>query len=115
MAMAMATPTPTLFNGLPLNILKQLQGNIHQPVSRELHAFCHLCPADAPAATELINLNEDRLLQFSNLCTEAIDNWCCCPRDYEATPGAPSITTRDSTVPKKVQPPFLAQFGTREC
>lgn len=25
--------------------------------------------------------------------------WCCCPRDYEATPRAPSLTTCDSRLP----------------
>ncbi len=95
--------TPNLFNGLNVNMLNQMQLQLKKPVSRELHAFCHLCPADSPAATELVKLNNDELLQWSKLYKEAIDRWCCCPRDYKATPDAPSITTRDSAVPRKVQ------------
>lgn len=45
-------------SGLPINLLKKLQENLQEPVSRELHAFCHLCPADSPAALELVTLNK---------------------------------------------------------
>ncbi len=110
--------TPYLFNGLNVNVLNQVQLQLQKPVSRELHAFCHLCPADSPAATELVKLNNEELLQWSKVCKEAIDRWCCCPRDYEATPGAPSITTRDSTVPRKVKSIinlFYIKSSIRRC
>lgn len=70
-------------SGLPTNVLEQLQKNLQEPVSRELHAFCHLCPADSLAASELLTLNKDALLQLSQACKEAINQWCCCSRDYE--------------------------------
>ena len=56
--------TPNLFNGFHMNILNQVQQNLQKPVSREFHAFCHLC-ADAPAATEVVTLNKDGLIQLS--------------------------------------------------
>ncbi len=114
-AIIMATPNP--LNGLHVNILNQVQQNLQQPISRELHAFCHLCPAHAPAASEPVKLNKDDL-QLSKLCKEAIYRRCRCPRDHEATPDAPSIRSRDSAVPRKVQPftdlRFM-YFSIREC
>lgn len=50
----------------------------------ELPAFCHLCLPDAPAATELLRLNKDELLHLSQAYKEAINQWCCCARDYAA-------------------------------
>lgn len=64
------------FGGLPRIILVQLQQNLKDPISRELHAFCHLCPPDTPVATELLRLNRDELLQLSQACKEAINQWC---------------------------------------
>lgn len=89
-------------SGLPTNVLEQLQKNLQELVSRELHAFCHLCPADSLAASELVTLNKDALLQLSQACKEAINQWCCCSRDYEVQRDAPSLTTRSSTLIAKV-------------
>ena len=92
----------TSFSGLPTYILSQVEQNLQEPVSRELHAFCHLCLPDAPAATELLRLSKDELSHLSRACKEAINQWCCCARDYAAQPGAPSLTTRSSTLIAKV-------------
>lgn len=89
-------------NGLPMNVLEQLQNTLQKPVSHELHAFCHLCPAASLAAPKLLALNKDELLHLSQGCREAINQWCCCSRDYEAQQDAPSITTRSSTLIAKV-------------
>ncbi len=72
------------FCGLPPHILSQVEQKLQEPVSRELHAFCHLCSPDAPAATELLRLSEEELSHLSRACKEAINQWCCCARDYEA-------------------------------
>ena len=86
--------------GLSIDLINQLHQTLQQgSVSREFHAFCHLCPQGAPAATELGKLDKQALLEWSQKCKEAINQWCCCPRDYEATPSAPSLTTRDSRLP----------------
>ena len=89
--------------GLSTNLINQLHQILQQEsVSREFHAFCHLCPPEAPAATELGKLGKQALLEWSQKCKEAINQWCCCPRDYEATPCAPSLTTRSSRLPSLV-------------
>lgn len=59
------------------------QATANKPVSRELHAFCHLFPADPLAATKFPTLNKDALMQLSQACKEAINRWCFCSRDYE--------------------------------
>lgn len=92
--------TPSI--GLPTHILNQVEQKLQKPVSRELHAFCHLSPPDSPAAVELLRLSQDELLQFSGNCKEAINQWCCCARDYEAQPDGPSLTTRNSTLIARV-------------
>lgn len=90
-------------SGLSTDLINQLHETLQQEsVSREFHAFCHLCPPGAPAATELGKLDKQALLAWSQKCKEAINQWCCCPRDYEATPSAPSLTTRDSRLPPLV-------------
>lgn len=100
--LVMATPNSS-FDGLHTEVLKQLQQKFQkETVSREMHAFCHLCPAGSPAATDLINLDRGHLLQWSKACEAAINQWCCCRRDYKATPDAPSFTTRNTTLSKKV-------------
>lgn len=43
---------------------------------RELRAFCHLCPLDAPAVTKLCKLSKDDLVQWGKKCSEAADEWC---------------------------------------
>lgn len=90
------------FAGLPSSVLVKLQHNLQAPISRELHAFCHLCPANTPAVTALLLLNRDELLQLSQACQEAVNQWCCCPHDYAAQSDAPSLTTRISTLTGKV-------------
>ena len=92
----------TSFSGLPPHILSQVEQNFPEPVSRELHAFCHLCLPDAPAATELLRLSKEELSHLSQACKEAINQWCGCARDYEAQPSGPSLTTRSSTLIAKV-------------
>lgn len=95
--------TPSMQTGLSTNLINQLHIILQQEsVSREFHAFCHLCPPEAPAATELGKLDKQALREWSQKCKEAINQWCCCPRDYEATPSAPSLTTRDSRLPPLV-------------
>ena len=88
--------------GLPTHILSQVEQKLQKPVSRELHAFCHLSPPDSPAAVELLRLSQDELSQFSGTCKEAINQWCCCARDYAAQPDGPSLTTRNSTLIARV-------------
>ena len=90
------------FSGLPTHILSQVEQNLQTPVSRELHAFCHLCLPDAPAATELLRLSKEELSHLSHACKEAINQWCGCARDYEAQRNGPSLTTRSSTLIAKV-------------
>ncbi len=92
----------TSFSGLPTDILVQVEQNLQEPVSRELHAFCHLSLPDAPAATELFRLSKDELSHLSRVCKEAINQWCCCARDYQAQPDGPSLTTGSSTLIAKV-------------
>lgn len=94
--------TSTSFSGLPTHILSQVEQNLQTPVSREFHAFCHLCLPDAPAATKLLQLSKDELSDWSRLCKEAIDQWCYCARDYEAQPDGPSLTHQSSTLIIKV-------------
>lgn len=65
--------------GLPINFLKKLQENLQEPVSRELHAFCHLCPADSPAALELVTLNKHALLQLGQTCKEPLTSRVAAP------------------------------------
>lgn len=82
------------------DLISHLHQTLQQEsVSREFHAFCHLCPPEATATTELRKLDKQALLEWSQKCKEAINQWCCCPRDYEATPNAPSLTTRESRLP----------------
>lgn len=88
--------------GLPTHILSQVEQKLQKPVSRELHAFCHLSPPDSPAAVELLRLSQDELSQFNRTCTEAINQWCYCARDYEAQIDGPSLTTRNSTLIARV-------------
>lgn len=92
----------TSFCGLPTHILSQVEQYLQGPVSRELHAFCHLCPPDAPAATELLRLSKEELSHLSRACKEAINQWCSCARDYEAQPGGPSLTTQNSALIAKI-------------
>lgn len=82
-------PNPPI--GLPMDVLKQLQNTLQKPVSRELNAFCHLCPAASLVAPKLLALNKDELLHLSQACREAINQWCSCSRDYAAQRDAPSI------------------------
>ncbi len=92
--------TPRQQSDVPTDLISQLHQTLQQgSVSREFHAFCHLCPPEAPAATELRKLDKQSFLEWSQNCKEAINQWCCCPRDYEATPHAPSLTTRDYRLP----------------
>ena len=91
------------FSGLPTDILIQLQHNRQDTISRELHALCHLCPPDTPAATELLRLNRAELSQLSQACKETTSQWCCCTRDYAAQPDTPSLTSRSSTLMGKVR------------
>lgn len=92
--------------GLPADILKTLHQNFQNVlISRELVALCQLCPADAPAAAQLPALDKQALLHLSNQCVEAINQWCGCPRDYEATLDAPSLTSRNSRLCAKVCTP----------
>lgn len=58
-------------------MLDWVQRNIGQDlIPRELRAFCHLCPLDAPAVTELCKLNKHDLVQWGKKCSEAADEWC---------------------------------------
>lgn len=82
--------------GLSTNLINQL----HQILQQE--SVSRLCPPEAPAATELGKLDKQTLLEWSQKCKEAINQWCCSPRDYEATPSALSLTTRDSRLPPLV-------------
>ena len=51
--------------GLYTDLINQLHQTLQQEsVSREFHAFCHLCPPEAPAATELGKLDEQALLEW---------------------------------------------------
>lgn len=59
--------------GLTINVLKQLQNTLQVPVSHELNAFCHLCPAALLAAPKLLELSKDKLLHLSQACREAIN------------------------------------------
>lgn len=98
--------------GMPTYILSQVEQKLQKPVSRELHAFCHLSPSDSPAAVELLPLSQDELSQFSGTCKEAINQWCCCARDYAAQPDGPSLTTRNSTLIAKVLLSLIGLFTT---
>ncbi|KAI9769014.1 MAG: hypothetical protein M1839_003844 [Geoglossum umbratile] len=77
------------------NVLKD------QLISRELHAFCRLCPASA--SERLRALSHAELIQLSHQCHTAVDSWLCCDRTYQVMRDAPSLTTRDSTLPGKVK------------
>lgn len=76
-------------------------GGLH--ITREFHAFCHLCPSDSPAASALASLDQAALLRWSQECKDAIDLWCCCNHDAGTNSDAPSITTsRSRTLASKV-------------
>lgn len=83
------------FSGLPTYIITQLEQNLQEPVSRELHAFCHLC---LPAASELLRASKGELSHLNRACKETINQWCCCARDYAAQPDGPSLTTRGTAL-----------------
>ncbi|KAI9858312.1 MAG: hypothetical protein M1813_007587 [Trichoglossum hirsutum] len=90
--------------GLPANVLSLLRQTLQdEPISREFHAFCHLCPPDAPAIADLPKLDKEGLVRWSKTCFDAINEWCCCSRDYAATPDAPSLTSRNSRLSAKVK------------
>lgn len=87
--------------GLPRDTLDRLHATLAtQPISRELHAFTRLCPPDA--ASRLLALSTTQLQQLSDQCRSAVDTWLCCDRTYEVTKDAPSLTSRDSSLPVKV-------------
>lgn len=89
--------------GLSTEILQLLEKTLQEEsVSREFHALCHLCSSDAPAAVKLSILDKEALLQLSDDCIEAVNQWCCCSREYEATRNAPSLTSRNSRLVAKV-------------
>ncbi|KAI9759923.1 MAG: hypothetical protein M1840_003066 [Geoglossum simile] len=88
--------------GLGSSTLSQLDASLsYQPISRELHAFCRLCPSSA--APRLLALEPTQLSQLSQQCRTAIDSWLCCDRTYEVMRDIPSLTTRDSTLPGKTK------------
>jgi hypothetical protein len=83
-----------------------------QQVSREFHAFTRLCPPSA--AQRLLALTPEELSRLSEQCHVAINAWLCCDRTYEVERDAPSLTTRDSTLPGKVSSPtFPFQLDLR--
>lgn len=51
-------------SGLSTDLINQLRQTLQQEsVSREFRAFCHLCPPEAPAATELGKLDKQALVE----------------------------------------------------
>lgn len=96
-------PNATNLGLLPkplMDIEAQLRG---MQITREFHAFCHLCPSDSPAASALASLDQAALLRQSQECKDAIDLWCCCNHDAGTNYDAPSITTsRSRTLASKV-------------
>ena len=90
-----------LSNGLDHATITQLNAILSDaPVTRELHAFCRLCPPTA--GPRLLALPPAQLTLFSEQCRLAIDAWLCCDRTYEVMRDVPSLTTRDSSLPSKV-------------
>ncbi|KAI9857956.1 MAG: hypothetical protein M1813_007925 [Trichoglossum hirsutum] len=72
-----------------------------QTVSREFHAFCHLCPADSES--RLLALDKSTLANYNNLCKTAITQWLCRDHAYDVNLDIPSLTTRNSTLPAAIQ------------
>lgn len=88
---------PRQQSGLSTDLINQLHQTLQQEyVSREFYAFYHLYPPEALITIRLGKLDKQALLDWSQKFKEAINQWCCCPRDFEATPSTPSLTTRDS-------------------
>ncbi|KAI9773069.1 MAG: hypothetical protein M1840_008189 [Geoglossum simile] len=91
-------PTMNYSTGLDSDTISALNNTLKdQPISRELHAFCRLCPASAGERLRALSLAD--LIQLSHQCHAAIDSWLCCDRTYQVMRDAPSLTTRDSTFP----------------
>ncbi|KAI9763502.1 MAG: hypothetical protein M1840_000455 [Geoglossum simile] len=88
--------------GLPSETLDRLNATLNdQPISRELHAFTRLCPPEA--ASHLLALPADQLRKLSDQCHTAINEWLCSSRTYDVMRDAPSLTTRDSSLPGKTK------------
>lgn len=86
-------------------MLDCVQRNIGQDlIPRELRAFCHLCPLDAPAVTELCKLSKVDLVQWGKKCSKAADEWCSFSWDSEANTEEVSNPTEFSTQVRSLIP-----------
>ncbi|KAI9763708.1 MAG: hypothetical protein M1840_009181 [Geoglossum simile] len=72
-----------------------------QPTSRELYAFCKLCPPSAEA--QLFSFRTGELERLGEQCRAAADAWLGRDRTYDVMQDVPSLTMRDSGLPVKAK------------
>lgn len=57
--------------------------------------------ARCSSSNRAASAQQEGLSYLSRACKEAINQWCCCARDYEAQRDGPSLTIRNSPPPCK--------------